>query len=62
MSIYVLDWIKEDLKKSGDDLRNYSLLEIKEKLNDYKAQYLTNEEWILWDIICVVISLIDVGK
>lgn len=33
MSIYVLDWIKEDLK-------DYSLLDLKNLLNEYKSKYL----------------------
>lgn len=40
MSIYVLDWIKEDLNKKGEDLKDYSLLQIKPLLNKYKEQYL----------------------
>lgn len=40
MSIYVLDWIKEDLKAKGEDLRDYSLLDLKDLLNEYKGKYL----------------------
>lgn len=40
MSIYVLAWIKEDLKARGEDLKDYSLIEIKDLLNEYKNKYL----------------------
>lgn len=40
MSIYVLDWIKEDLKAKGEDLRDYYLLDLKDLLNEYKGKYL----------------------
>lgn len=42
MSIYVLDWIKEDLNANGENLEDYSLLEIKNLLNEYKYKYLVN--------------------
>lgn len=41
MSIYVLDWIKEDLKKEGKTLNQFSLLELKDKLDYYKITYLS---------------------
>lgn len=40
MSIYVLAWIKEDLNARGEDLKDYSLIEIKDLLNEYKNKYL----------------------
>ena len=44
MSIYVLDWIKEDLKAKGEDLKDYSLLDLKDLLNEYKSKYLIGQE------------------
>lgn len=43
MSIYVLDWIKEDLIKEGKTLNQFSLLELKDKLQQYKSTYLKEE-------------------
>ena len=44
MRIYVLDWIKEDLKAKGEDLKDYSLLDLKDLLNEYKSKYLIGQE------------------
>lgn len=35
MSIYVLSWIKEDLENNGDNIKNYTMLELKELLHKY---------------------------
>lgn len=40
MNICVLEWIQEDLKLKGEDLKDYSLIQIKPLLNKYKEQYL----------------------
>ena len=39
MSIYVLEWIKEDLIKVGDDLENYTLKELKPLLDYYNLKF-----------------------
>lgn len=39
MSIYVLDWIKEDLKEQGKRLEDYKLIELKNLLEDYNDKY-----------------------
>ena len=39
MCIYVLSWIKEDLKSKGDDIGNYTLLEIKGMLHHYNNKF-----------------------
>lgn len=36
MSIYVLEWIKEDLAKEGKDLKDFKLIDIKNRLKEYK--------------------------
>lgn len=43
MSIYVLDWIKEDLEKEGKALNQFSLLDLKDKLEQYKNTYIKEE-------------------
>lgn len=39
MSIYILQWIKEDLEKQGKKLGNYKLVEIKYLLQEYNNIY-----------------------
>lgn len=39
MSIYILDWIKEDLELKGDKLSNYCLLELKPLIEEYNKKY-----------------------
>lgn len=36
MTIYILEWIKEDLENAGDDIRNYTILELGGMLKKYK--------------------------
>lgn len=43
MSIYVLDWIKEDLEKEGKYLNQFTLLDLKDKLEQYKNNYIKEE-------------------
>ena len=39
MSIYVLEWIKEDLKANGDNIKNYTLKELKPLLDYYNLKF-----------------------
>lgn len=39
MSIYVLEWIKEDLKANGDNIKNYTLQELKPLLEYYNYKF-----------------------
>ena len=39
MSIYILSWLQDDLQTNGDDLKNYTLLDIKELLKAYNNKY-----------------------
>ena len=39
MSIYVLNWLQDDLRANGDDLKNYTLLDIKGLLKVYNDKY-----------------------
>lgn len=45
MTIYVLDWIKDDLLKQGDNIANYTLLELKDILNQYKERFLGGNKY-----------------
>lgn len=40
MSIYVLEWLKEDLENHGDNIRNYTILELREILKRYKEIFI----------------------
>lgn len=40
MTIHVLEWIKEDLENVGDDIRNYTILELKGMLKKYKEIFI----------------------
>lgn len=39
MSIYVLTWIKDDLVANGDNIKNYTLLELKKMMEEYSKKY-----------------------
>lgn len=39
MSIYVLDWIKEDLAAKGESLESYTLLDIKDMMHQYNVEF-----------------------
>lgn len=39
MSIYVLEWIKEDLEQQGKDFKNYKLTDLKELLKEYNLRF-----------------------
>lgn len=39
MSIYVLEWINEDLNKIGDSIENYTLKELKPLLEYYNYKF-----------------------
>lgn len=39
MSIYVLTWIKDDLVANGDNIGNYTLLELKAMMEEYNEKY-----------------------
>lgn len=39
MSIYVLTWLKQDLEAIGDNIGNYSLLDLKPLIKKYNKQF-----------------------
>ena len=39
MSIYVLTWINDDLVANGDNIENYTLLELKAMMEEYNEKY-----------------------
>ena len=39
MSIYVLTWLKEDLEAIGDNIGNYTLLDLKPLIKKYNNKF-----------------------
>lgn len=39
MSIYVLTWLKQDLEAIGDNIRNYTLLDLEPLIKEYNKKF-----------------------
>ncbi len=39
MSIYVLTWLKEDLEAIGDNISNYTLLDLEPLIKEYNNKF-----------------------